>query len=69
MPCQAVFNKLNIEEAPKELRDLRRLERVLIAQRILFKKIAILKEVNQNISNLLVVEILLDFNQSDSTGW
>ena len=42
MPCQAVLNKLNIEDIPKELSDLRRLEKVLIAQRILFKKIAIM---------------------------
>ena len=42
VPCQAVFNKLGIEPIPKELSELRRLEKVLISQRILFKKIAIM---------------------------
>ena len=41
-PCQAVFNKLEIFELPNELSDLRNLEKVLIAKRLLFKKIAIM---------------------------
>ena len=35
IPCQSIFNKL-----PRDLRNVRRLERVLISRRILFKKIA-----------------------------
>ena len=38
IPCQAVCNKLQVEAAPKGLQDLRRLEKVLISRRILFKK-------------------------------
>ena len=39
---EAVCNKLEVEAAPKVLQDLRRLEKVLISRRILFKKIAII---------------------------
>ena len=42
IPCQAVCNKLKVEAAPKVLQDLRRLEKVLISRRILFKKVAIM---------------------------
>ena len=41
-PCQSLFNKLSIEPESKELSDLRRLEKVIISQRILFKMIAIM---------------------------
>ena len=39
VPCQAISNKLAVELLPNEFRDLRRLERVLVAKRILFKKV------------------------------
>ena len=39
VPCQAVCNKLAAELLPNEFRDLRRLERVLVAKRISFKKV------------------------------
>ena len=42
IPCQAVCNILKVSELPKEFRDIRRLERVLIARRLLFKKISIM---------------------------
>ena len=42
IPCQAVCNNLEVEAFPKVLQDLRRLEKVLISRRILFKKIAIM---------------------------
>eukprot|EP00111_Clytia_hemisphaerica_P014679 TCONS_00043273-protein len=42
LPCQSVKNKLDIYELPAEFHTLRRLEKVLISQRILFKKIAIM---------------------------
>ena len=38
VPFQAVSNKLAVELLPNGFRDLRRLERVLVAKRILFKK-------------------------------
>jgi len=37
-----VFNKLQIFEFPDELKEIRRLERVLIARRIIFKKVTIM---------------------------
>lgn len=44
MSCQSVKNSLCIDEFPPELRDIRRLERVLISRRILFKKIVIMSK-------------------------
>ena len=41
-PCQAVSNKLDVEVAPKLLQNLRKLEKVLISKRVLFKKVSIL---------------------------
>ena len=37
-PYQAVSNKLDIEVAPKQLQNLRKLEEVLISKSILLKK-------------------------------
>ena len=42
IPYQAVCNMLEVSELPEEFRDIRRLERVLIARRLLFKKISIM---------------------------
>jgi len=42
IPCQAVWNKLQLDELPHEINILNRLEKVLIAKRILFKKISIM---------------------------
>ena len=39
VPCQAVYNKLMVDEIPIELRCLQKLEQILIAQRIVFEKI------------------------------
>ena len=41
-PCQSVSNKLGIEAAPKQLQNLRKLEKVLISERKLFEKVAIM---------------------------
>ena len=38
MPCQAVKNKLVVDEIPSELKCLETLEQILIAQRIVFEK-------------------------------
>ena len=43
IPCQAISNKLDAEVAPKQLQNLRKLEKVLISKRILSKKVAILR--------------------------
>ena len=42
IPCQAVCNMLEVSELPKEFRNIRRLERVLIARQLLFKRITII---------------------------
>ena len=42
IPCQAVYNQLEFCELPKNFRDIRRLEKVLVATRLLFKKISIM---------------------------
>ena len=41
-PCEAVYNKLYVEFAPKPLQHLRKLEKVLISKRILFKNVEII---------------------------
>ena len=41
-PCQAVSNSLEVYDFPEDLKNIRRLERVLIARRLLFKKIHIM---------------------------
>ena len=41
-PCQGVSNKLDVEVAPKQLQNLKKLEKVLISKRILFKKVAVM---------------------------
>ena len=38
IPCQAVYNKLEISDVPQELKSLNKLEIALISQRLLFKK-------------------------------
>ena len=42
IPCQAVYNKLEISDVPQELKSLNKLEIALISQRLLFKKLAIM---------------------------
>ena len=42
IPCQSVSNKLQIFDLPDHLRDIRKLERILVAQRILFSKVRIM---------------------------
>ena len=39
IPCQAVCNKIDIDEIPSELEALRKLESVLVAQRLVFKRL------------------------------
>ena len=42
MPAQAVSNNLQIFELPSRFRDLRKLEKIIIATRLLFKKVKIM---------------------------
>ena len=41
-PCQPVSNKLDIEVAPKQLQNLKKLGKVLLSKIILFKEVAIM---------------------------
>ena len=43
VPCQAVYNKLMVDQIPSELECLEKLEQILIAQRIVFEKIIMSK--------------------------
>ena len=45
-PCQAVCNQLELFNLPHHLSDVNRLERVLVAKRILFKKVVIMPKGN-----------------------
>ena len=47
VPCQAVCNKLCIDELPPELSLLEKLEQILIAQRIVFEKIIVMPKGQQ----------------------
>ena len=38
IPCQSVANKLEVFDLPTEFQSIRKLERVLIAKHIIFKK-------------------------------
>ena len=40
--CQAVRNELQLHDFPNELKDARSLEKVLIARKLLFKKITVI---------------------------
>ena len=76
VPCQAVLNKLQIFDLPKEYSDIRKLEKVLEAKRLLFKKITIMPKgqfpnvkgaiCNVPIDNVDVSNLLP--RQADSTG-
>ncbi|XP_068758167.1 uncharacterized protein [Montipora capricornis] len=46
-PCQAVCNKLEVDETPPELSVLEKLEQILIAQRIVFEKIVVMPKGQQ----------------------
>ena len=47
IPCQAVYNKLDIDEMPSELEALRKLESVLVAQRLIFQRIVVMPKGQQ----------------------
>ena len=47
LPCQAVVNKLRVDDIPTELQSLKKLEQILIAQRIVFEKIVVMPKGQQ----------------------
>ena len=44
IPCQVVCNKMFIQIIPEQSDPLKQLERILVSQRILFKKVVIMHE-------------------------
>ena len=42
LPCQAVVSNMYMDEIPRELSSLEKLEQILIAQRIVFEKIMVI---------------------------
>ena len=77
VPSQAVSNRLAAELLPNEFRDLCRLERVLVAKTILFKKVTVmpkgqLQKVKGSICNIPISEIDNNCNSlprpADSNG-
>ena len=76
IPCQSVYNKLQIYELPSEISEIRLLERVLVSKRIIFKKVTIMPKgqfpkvkgalCNVPIDNIDVASILP--RKSDSNG-
>ena len=38
MQCQIVFNKVSLDLIPDELNDFKKIEKILISKRIIFKK-------------------------------
>ena len=77
VPCQAVANRLNVVELPKLFQDIRRLERLLVSRRILFKKVTVMPKgkslkIKGSICNIPVSEIDVSCNMlprpADSNG-
>ena len=42
IPCQAVFNKMSLDSIPDQLKDFKKLQKILISKKIIFKKIAVM---------------------------
>ena len=47
IPCQAIYNNMYVDKIPAELASLEKLEQTLIAQRIVFEKIIIMRKGQQ----------------------
>ena len=64
IPCQAVCNKLDIDEMPSELEALKKLESVLVAQSLVFRKIVVMpkgqqKKIRGAICNVPVIQNMM----------
>ena len=60
IPCQAVFNKLEISDVPQELKTLNKAKTVLILQQLLFKKIAIMSKGQMSKIRGVICNIVVD---------
>ena len=64
VPCQAVYNKLMVDEIPIELRCLEKLEQILIAQRIVFEKIIVMPKGQQRKIKGAICNVPVDCDQT-----
>ena len=67
MPCQAVCNRMLVDEIPPELACLAKLESILIAQRLVFEKLIILSKGQQQKIRGAVVNVLINHETVCST--
>ena len=51
MPFQTVFNKMSLDHIPDELKDFKKLEKIFISKKIIFKKIPMMQGTAIYISN------------------
>ena len=77
MLCQAVANKLFVDDLPKQFQGINRLERLLPSKRILFKKVTVTPKgkslkMKGSICNIPVAEVNVNCNifprPADSNG-
>ena len=64
IPCQAVHNKLLVDEIPSEFNSLEKLEQILIAQRLLFQKIVIMPKGQQRKIKGAICNVPVDCGQT-----
>ena len=64
IPCQAVHNKLLVDEIPSALKSLEKLEQILIAQRLLFQKIVIMPKGQQRKIKGAICNVPVDCDQT-----
>jgi hypothetical protein len=63
-PCQAVVNNLFVDETPTALAALEKLEQILIAQRIVFEKIAVMPKGQQRKIKGAICNVLVECSQT-----
>ena len=66
VPCQAVYNKLFVDDIPEETSCLNQLELFLICKRFSFKKILIMPKGQAPNLHGAIVNVPVDANKTDS---
>ena len=64
LPCQAVVNNMYVDETPRELSSLQKLEQILIAQRIVFEKIVVMPKRQQRKIKGAICNIPVEWDQT-----
>ena len=64
LPCQAVVNNMYVDEIPRELSSLEKLEQILIAQRIVFEKIVVMPKGQQRKIKGAICNIPVEYDQT-----